>query len=182
MTPLAIAVNKRTLGIVLLKDVVKPGINDRFRELRTMGIRTVMCTGDNRLTAAAIAKESGVDDFVAEAKPETKLLLVEREKAEGRLVAMTGDGTNDAPALARADVGLAMNSGTGAAKEAGNMVDLDNDPTKLIEVVSIGKQLLITRGGLTTFSITNDVAKSFAIIPADLHRRGRRDPTRGSRS
>jgi len=166
MTPLAIAVNKRALGIVLLKDVVKPGIKDRIRELRTMGIRTVMCTGDNRLTAAAIAKEAGVDDFVAEAKPETKLLLIQREKAEGRMVAMTGDGTNDAPALARADVGLAMNSGTSAAKEAGNMVDLDNDPTKLIEVVSIGKQLLITRGGLTTFSITNDVAKYFAIIPA----------------
>jgi potassium-transporting ATPase ATP-binding subunit len=166
MTPLAIAVNKRALGIVLLKDVVKPGIKDRIRELKMMGIRTVMCTGDNRLTAAAIAKESGVDDFVAEAKPETKLLLIQREKAEGRMIAMTGDGTNDAPALARADVGLAMNSGTSAAKEAGNMVDLDNDPTKLIEVVSIGKQLLITRGALTTFSITNDVAKYFAIIPA----------------
>jgi potassium-transporting ATPase ATP-binding subunit len=166
MTPLAIAVNKRALGIVLLKDVVKPGIKDRLRELKTMGIRTVMCTGDNRLTAAAIAKESGVDEFIAEAKPETKLLLIQKEKAEGRLVAMTGDGTNDAPALARADVGLAMNSGTSAAKEAGNMVDLDNDPTKLIEIVSIGKQLLITRGGLTTFSITNDVAKYFAIIPA----------------
>ena len=166
MTPLAISVNKRALGIVLLKDVVKPGIKDRIRELRTMGIRTVMCTGDNRLTAAAIAKEAGVDDFVAEAKPETKLLLIQKEKAEGRMIAMTGDGTNDAPALARADVGLAMNSGTSAAKEAGNMVDLDNDPTKLIEVVSIGKQLLITRGGLTTFSITNDVAKYFAIIPA----------------
>ena len=166
MTPLAISVNKRAIGIVLLKDVVKPGIKDRIRELRTMGIRTVMCTGDNRLTAAAIARESGVDDFVAEAKPETKLTLIQAEKAEGRLVAMTGDGTNDAPALARADVGLAMNSGTSAAKEAGNMVDLDNDPTKLIEVVSIGKQLLITRGALTTFSITNDVAKYFAIIPA----------------
>ncbi len=166
MTPLAISVNKRALGIVILKDVVKPGIRDRIRELRTMGIRTVMCTGDNRLTAAAIAKEAGVDDYVAEAKPETKLLLIQREKSEGRMVAMTGDGTNDAPALARADVGLAMNSGTSAAKEAGNMVDLDNDPTKLIEVVSIGKQLLITRGGLTTFSITNDVAKYFAIIPA----------------
>ncbi len=166
MTPLAISVNRRVLGLVLLKDVVKPGIRDRLRELKTMGIHTIMCTGDNRLTAAAIARESGVDEFVAEAKPETKLTLIEREKANGRLVAMTGDGTNDAPALARADVGLAMNSGTSAAKEAGNMVDLDNDPTKLIEVVSIGKQLLITRGALTTFSITNDVAKYFAIIPA----------------
>ncbi len=166
MTPLAISVNKRIVGLVILKDVVKPGIRDRIRELRTMGIRTIMCTGDNRLTAAAIAEESGVDEFVAEAKPETKLELIQREKAAGRLVAMTGDGTNDAPALARADVGLAMNSGTSAAKEAGNMVDLDNDPTKLIEVVSIGKQLLITRGALTTFSITNDVAKYFVIIPA----------------
>jgi potassium-transporting ATPase ATP-binding subunit len=166
MTPLVISSQHRALGLVFLKDVVKPGIRDRIRELRTMGIRTIMCTGDNRLTAAAIARESGVDEFVAEAKPESKLLLVDREKAQGRLVAMTGDGTNDAPALARADVGLAMNSGTGAAKEAGNMVDLDNDPTKLIEVVSIGKQLLITRGALTTFSITNDVAKYFAILPA----------------
>jgi potassium-transporting ATPase ATP-binding subunit len=166
MTPLAISVQQRAIGLVILKDVVKPGIKDRIRELRTMGIRTIMCTGDNRLTAAAIARESGVDEFVAEAKPETKLQLIEREKAEGRLVAMSGDGTNDAPALARADVGLAMNSGTSAAKEAGNMVDLDNDPTKLIEIVSIGKQLLITRGALTTFSITNDVAKYFAIIPA----------------
>ena len=166
MTPLVISSNRRAMGLVVLKDVVKPGIRDRLRELKTMGIRTIMCTGDNRLTAAAIARESGVDEFVAEAKPETKLTLVEREKGKGRLVAMSGDGTNDAPALARADVGLAMNSGTGAAKEAGNMVDLDNDPTKLIEVVSIGKQLLITRGALTTFSITNDVAKYFAIIPA----------------
>ncbi len=166
MTPLAISMGKRVVGLVFLKDVVKPGIRDRLRELKTMGIRTIMCTGDNRVTAAAIARESGVDEFVAEAKPETKLQLIEREKAQGRLVAMTGDGTNDAPALARADVGLAMNSGTGAAKEAGNMVDLDNDPTKLIEIVSIGKQLLITRGALTTFSITNDVAKYFAIIPA----------------
>ncbi|MCI4343305.1 MAG: potassium-transporting ATPase subunit KdpB [Thermoplasmata archaeon] len=166
MTPLAITVSKRVLGLVLLKDVVKPGIKDRLRELKTMGIRTIMCTGDNRLTAAAIARESGVDEFMAEAKPETKLLLIQREKAQGHLVAMTGDGTNDAPALARADVGLSMNSGTSAAKEAGNMVDLDNDPTKLIEIVSIGKQLLITRGALTTFSITNDVAKYFAIIPA----------------
>jgi potassium-transporting ATPase ATP-binding subunit len=166
MTPLAISSGKRAVGLVYLKDVVKPGIRDRLRELRTMGIRTIMCTGDNRLTAAAIAEESGVDDFIAEAKPEAKLVLIQREKSQGRLVAMTGDGTNDAPALARADVGLAMNSGTSAAKEAGNMVDLDSDPTKLIEVVSIGKQLLITRGGLTTFSITNDVAKYFAIIPA----------------
>ncbi len=166
MTPLAITVSKKVVGLVLLKDVVKPGIRDRIRELRMMGIRTIMCTGDNRLTAAAIAYESGVDEFVAEAKPETKLELIQREKSAGRLVAMTGDGTNDAPALARADVGLAMNSGTSAAKEAGNMVDLDNDPTKLIEVVSIGKQLLITRGALTTFSITNDVAKYFVIIPA----------------
>ncbi len=166
MTPLAISFNRRAIGLVFLKDVVKPGIRDRLRELKTMGIRTIMCTGDNRLTAAAIARESGVDEYVAEARPESKLLLIDREKAKGRLVAMTGDGTNDAPALARADVGLAMNSGTSAAKEAGNMVDLDNDPTKLIEVVSIGKQLLITRGALTTFSITNDVAKYFAIIPA----------------
>ena len=166
MTPLAISVNRKVVGLVILKDVVKPGIRDRIRELRTMGIRTIMCTGDNRLTAEAIARESGVDEFVAEAKPESKLDLIQREKAAGRLVAMTGDGTNDAPALARADVGLAMNSGTSAAKEAGNMVDLDNDPTKLIEVVSIGKQLLITRGALTTFSITNDVAKYFVIIPA----------------
>jgi potassium-transporting ATPase ATP-binding subunit len=165
MTVLAIARNKRTLGLVFLKDVVKPGIKERLAELRRMGIRTVMCTGDNRLTAASIAKEAGVDDFIAEARPEAKLTVINREKTQGRLVAMTGDGTNDAPALARADVGLAMNSGTSAAKEAGNMVDLDSDPTKLIQVVSIGKQLLITRGALTTFSITNDVAKYFAIIP-----------------
>jgi potassium-transporting ATPase ATP-binding subunit len=166
MTPLILSRNRRPLGLVFLKDVVKPGIRDRIRELRLMGIRTIMCTGDNRLTAGAVAKESGVDEFIAEAKPETKLMVIRREKAQGRLVAMTGDGTNDAPALARADVGLAMNSGTSAAKEAGNMVDLDNDPTKLIEIVSIGKQLLITRGALTTFSITNDVAKYFAILPA----------------
>jgi potassium-transporting ATPase ATP-binding subunit len=166
MTPLIIARSRKVLGLVFLKDVVKPGIRDRIRELRLMGIRTIMCTGDNRLTAEAVAREAGVDEFIAEARPETKLLVIDREKAEGRLVAMTGDGTNDAPALARADVGLAMNSGTSAAKEAGNMVDLDNDPTKLIEVVSIGKQLLITRGALTTFSITNDVAKYFAVIPA----------------
>jgi potassium-transporting ATPase ATP-binding subunit len=166
MTPLVFAENRRAIGLVFLKDVVKPGIKDRIRELRTMGIHTIMCTGDNRITAAAIARESGVDEYIAEAKPETKLTVIEREKAKGRLVAMSGDGTNDAPALARADVGLAMNSGTSAAKEAGNMVDLDNDPTKLIEIVSIGKQVLITRGALTTFSITNDVAKYFAILPA----------------
>jgi potassium-transporting ATPase ATP-binding subunit len=166
ITPLIFSENRRAMGLVFLKDVVKPGIKDRIHELRTMGIHTIMCTGDNRITAAAIARESGVDEFIAEAKPETKLTVIEREKAKGRLVAMSGDGTNDAPALARADVGLAMNSGTSAAKEAGNMVDLDNDPTKLIEIVSIGKQLLITRGALTTFTITNDVAKYFAIIPA----------------
>ncbi len=165
MTVLAIARNRQILGLVYLKDIVKPGIKERLAELRRMGIRTVMCTGDNRLTAATISKEAGVDDFIAEARPEAKLTVVNREKGQGRLVAMTGDGTNDAPALARADVGLAMNSGTSAAKEAGNMVDLDSDPTKLIQVVSIGKQLLITRGALTTFSITNDVAKYFAIIP-----------------
>ncbi|HZY91557.1 MAG TPA: potassium-transporting ATPase subunit KdpB [Thermoplasmata archaeon] len=165
MTPLVISLRRRIMGVVVLKDVVKPGIRDRLADLKVMGIRTVMCTGDNRLTAEAIARESGVDEYVAEAKPETKLSLINREKQYGRLVAMTGDGTNDAPALARADVGLAMNSGTSAAKEAGNMVDLDSDPTKLIEIVSIGKQLLITRGALTTFSITNDVAKYFAILP-----------------
>ena len=165
MTPLVISLRGRIVGIVVLKDVVKPGIRDRLQDLKVMGIRTVMCTGDNRLTAEAIARESGVDEYVAEAKPETKLSLINREKQYGRLVAMSGDGTNDAPALARADVGLAMNSGTSAAKEAGNMVDLDSDPTKLIEIVSIGKQLLITRGALTTFSITNDVAKYFAILP-----------------
>jgi K+-transporting ATPase ATPase B chain len=164
MTPLVIAANRRVLGLVVLKDVMKPGIRDRIRELRTMGIRTVMVTGDNRITAAAIARESGVDEFVAE--PETKLTIIEREQSHGHLVAMSGDGSNDAPALARADVGLAMNSGTSAAKEAGNMVDLDNDPTKLIEIVSIGKQLLITRGALTTFTVTNDVAKYFAVLPA----------------
>jgi K+-transporting ATPase ATPase B chain len=166
MTPLAVTSQKKVLGLVILRDVIKPGIRDRIRELHLMGIRTIMCTGDNRLTAAAIARESGVDEFIAEARPETKLGVISREKQYGHLVAMSGDGTNDAPALARADVGLAMNSGTSAAKEAGNMVDLDSDPTKLIEVVSIGKQLLITRGALTTFSITNDVAKYFAILPA----------------
>ncbi len=168
MTPLVVTVARRIVGLVILKDVVKPGIRDRLQDLKVMGIRTVMCTGDNRLTAEAIAKESGVDEYIAEAKPETKLSLINREKQYGHLVAMSGDGTNDAPALARADVGLAMNSGTSAAKEAGNMVDLDSDPTKLIEVVSIGKQLLITRGALTTFSITNDVAKYFAIVPGLL--------------
>jgi K+-transporting ATPase ATPase B chain len=151
---------------VELKDIVKGGIKERFGELRRMGIRTVMITGDNRLTAAAIAAEAGVDDFLAEATPEAKLKLIRQYQSEGRLVAMTGDGTNDAPALAQADVAVAMNSGTQAAKEAGNMVDLDSNPTKLIEIVEVGKQLLITRGSLTTFSIANDVAKYFAIIPA----------------
>jgi K+-transporting ATPase ATPase B chain len=154
------------LGVIELKDIVKGGIKERFAELRRMGIKTVMITGDNRLTAAAIAAEAGVDDFLAEATPEAKLALIRQYQAEGRLVAMTGDGTNDAPALAQADVAVAMNSGTQAAKEAGNMVDLDSNPTKLIEVVEIGKQLLMTRGALTTFSIANDVAKYFAIIPA----------------
>jgi K+-transporting ATPase ATPase B chain len=156
----------RVLGVIHLKDVVKKGMRERFDEMRRMGIRTVMITGDNPLTARAIAEEAGVDDFLAEAKPEDKLALIKREQEGGRLVAMTGDGTNDAPALAQADVGVAMNTGTSAAKEAGNMVDLDSDPTKLIEVVEIGKQLLITRGALTTFSIANDIAKYFAIIPA----------------
>lgn len=165
-TPLAVAKGKDILGLIYLKDTVKPGLRERFEELRRMGIRTVMCTGDNPLTAETIAKEAGVDDFVAEAKPEDKIALIRKEQAEGKLVAMTGDGTNDAPALAQADVGLAMNSGTVAAKEAANMVDLDSDPTKIIEVVAIGKQLLMTRGALTTFSIANDVAKYFAIIPA----------------
>ena len=154
------------LGVIQLKDIVKQGMAERFDELRRMGIRTVMITGDNPLTAKAIADEAGVDDFLAEAKPEDKMALIKREQQGGKLVAMTGDGTNDAPALAQADVGVAMNTGTSAAKEAGNMVDLDSDPTKLIEVVEIGKQLLITRGALTTFSIANDVAKYFAIIPA----------------
>ncbi|MEV7972161.1 potassium-transporting ATPase subunit KdpB [Cellulomonas sp. NPDC089187] len=165
-TPLVVAVNDRPLGVVHLKDVVKTGLPERFAELRSMGIRTVMITGDNPLTARAIAAEAGVDDFLAEATPEDKLELIKREQAGGNLVAMTGDGTNDAPALAQADVGVAMNTGTSAAKEAGNMVDLDSDPTKLIDIVRIGKQLLITRGALTTFSIANDVAKYFAIIPA----------------
>ena len=156
----------RVLGVIHLKDVVKDGMRERFDELRRMGIRTVMITGDNPLTARAIAEEAGVDDFLAEATPEDKMALIRREQEGGKLVAMTGDGTNDAPALAQADVGVAMNTGTSAAKEAGNMVDLDSDPTKLIEIVEIGKQLLITRGSLTTFSIANDVAKYFAIIPA----------------
>ncbi len=165
-TPLAVAKDGRILGAIELKDIIKPGMRERFSELRRMGIRTVMVTGDNRLTAAAIAAEAGVDDFLAEAKPQQKLDYIRAQQAEGRLVAMAGDGTNDAPALAQADVGLAMQTGTQAAREAGNMVDLDSDPTKLIEVVEIGKQLLITRGALTTFSIANDVAKYFAILPA----------------
>jgi potassium-transporting ATPase ATP-binding subunit len=165
-TPLVVADGARVLGVVELKDIVKAGIKDRFAELRRMGIKTIMITGDNRLTAAAIAAEAGVDDFLAEATPEAKLVLIRQYQAEGRLVAMTGDGTNDAPALAQADVAVAMNSGTQAAKEAGNMVDLDSNPTKLLEIVETGKQLLMTRGSLTTFSIANDVAKYFAIIPA----------------
>ncbi|MBI1762402.1 MAG: potassium-transporting ATPase subunit KdpB [Acidobacteria bacterium] len=165
-TPLVVADSKRPLGVIYLKDIVKGGMKERFDQLRAMGIKTVMITGDNPLTAATIAREAGVDDFLAEARPEDKMALIKREQAEGKLVAMTGDGTNDAPALAQADVGVAMNTGTQAAKEAGNMVDLDSNPTKLIEVVEIGKQLLMTRGALTTFSIANDVAKYFAIIPA----------------
>jgi K+-transporting ATPase ATPase B chain len=170
-TPLVVAEHAagqpaRALGVIHLKDVVKAGMRERFDEMRRMGIRTVMITGDNPLTAKAIADEAGVDDFLAEAKPEDKMALIKREQEGGKLVAMTGDGTNDAPALAQADVGVAMNTGTSAAKEAGNMVDLDSDPTKLIEIVEIGKQLLITRGALTTFSIANDIAKYFAIIPA----------------
>ena len=170
-TPLVVTVRRdgeppRILGVIRLKDTVKPGMTERFDQMRSMGIRTVMITGDNALTAAAIAKEAGVDDFLAEATPEDKMALIRREQEGGNLVAMTGDGTNDAPALAQADVGVAMNTGTQAAKEAGNMVDLDSNPTKLIEIVEIGKQLLITRGSLTTFSIANDVAKYFAIIPA----------------
>jgi potassium-transporting ATPase ATP-binding subunit len=165
-TPLVVADGRQVLGVIYLKDIVKGGMRERFDELRRMGIRTVMITGDNRVTAAVIAEEAGVDDFLAEATPEAKLALIREEQALGRMVAMTGDGTNDAPALAQADVGVAMNAGTSAAKEAGNMVDLDNNPTKLIEVVEVGKQLLITRGSLTTFSIANDVAKYFAILPA----------------
>jgi K+-transporting ATPase ATPase B chain len=165
-TPLVVADGRVILGVIELKDVVKQGIREKFDEMRQMGIRTVMITGDNPLTAAAIAQEAGVDDFLAEATPEAKMALIETEQEGGKLVAMTGDGTNDAPALAQADVGVAMSTGTTAAKEAGNMVDLDSNPTKLIDVVEIGKQLLITRGSLTTFSIANDVAKYFAIIPA----------------
>jgi potassium-transporting ATPase ATP-binding subunit len=165
-TPLVVAENRKALGVIHLKDIVKGGMKERFAQLRSMGIKTIMITGDNPLTAAAIAREAGVDDFLAEAKPKDKMDLIKREQSEGKLVAMTGDGTNDAPALAQADVGVAMNTGTQAAKEAGNMVDLDSNPTKLIEIVEIGKQLLMTRGALTTFSIANDVAKYFAIIPA----------------
>jgi potassium-transporting ATPase ATP-binding subunit len=165
-TPMVIAKNGKAVGIIHLKDVIKPGMKERFAQLRRMGIRTVMITGDNKLTAAAIAAEAGVDDYLAEATPENKLKLIREYQAEGRLVAMTGDGTNDAPALAQADVAVAMNSGTQPAREAANMIDLDSDPTKLIEIVETGKQLLMTRGALTTFSITNDVAKYFSIVPA----------------
>ena len=183
-TPLAVSENGRLLGVVHLKDIVKPDIKDRFAALRAMGIKTVMVTGDNPITAAAIAGEAGVDDFIAQATPEDKLKYIRKEQQGGRLIAMCGDGTNDAPALAQADVGVAMQTGTQAAREAGNMVDLDLDPTKLIEIVAIGKQLLMTRGSLTTFSIANDVAKYFAIIPAlfvvDLSRI-RRDQHHGAR-
>ena len=165
-TPLLVAEQGSVLGTIYLKDIVKPDIRTRFAQLRRMGLRTVMITGDNPLTAKAIAEEAGVDDFLAEATPEDKLELIRNEQTSGRMVAMTGDGTNDAPALAQADVAVAMNSGTQAAKEAGNLIDLDSDPTKLIEIVEAGKQMLITRGALTTFSIANDVAKYFAIIPA----------------
>ena len=165
-TPLVVSVNKKIAGVIELQDIIKPGIQERFERLRKMGVKTVMVTGDNPLTAKYIAEKAGVDDFIAEAKPEDKMEYIKKEQAAGKLVAMMGDGTNDAPALAQANVGVAMNSGTQAAKEAGNMVDLDNDPTKLIEIVEIGKQLLMTRGTLTTFSIANDVAKYFAIVPA----------------
>jgi len=165
-TPLVVEVNNEVKGVIELQDIIKPGIQERFQRLRKMGVKTVMVTGDNPLTANYIANVAGVDDFIAEAKPVDKMNYIRQEQANGKLVAMMGDGTNDAPALAQADVGVSMNSGTQAAKEAGNMVDLDNDPTKLIEVVEIGKQLLITRGTLTTFSIANDVAKYFAIVPA----------------
>jgi K+-transporting ATPase ATPase B chain len=165
-TPLAVARDSQVLGVIYLKDIVKDGMRHRFDQLRAMGIRTIMVTGDNKLTAAKIAEEAGVDDFLAEATPERKLELIKEQQSDGRLIAMTGDGTNDAPALAQADVGVAMNTGTQAAREAGNMVDLDSNPTKLIEIVEVGKQLLITRGALTTFSIANDVAKYFAILPA----------------
>lgn len=157
---------KKFLGVIYLKDTVKPGLKERFDELRKMGIKTLMCTGDNPLTAATIAKEAGLDRFIAECKPEDKIEAIKKEQAQGKIVAMTGDGTNDAPALAQADVGIAMNSGTQAAKEAANMIDLDSNPTKILEVVEIGKGLLITRGSLTTFSMANDIAKYFAILPA----------------
>ncbi len=165
-TPLVVAKNHKILGVIYLKDIIKRGVKEKFADLRKMGIKTIMITGDNPLTAAAIAAEAGVDDFLAEATPEGKLKMIRDFQSKGHLVAMTGDGTNDAPALAQADVAVAMNSGTQAAKEAGNMVDLDSSPTKLIDIVRIGKQLLMTRGSLTTFSIANDVAKYFAIIPA----------------
>jgi len=165
-TPLAVSVDGAILGVIVLSDVLKPGIRERIARLRSMGIRTIMVTGDNPVTALAITAEAGLDDFVAEAKPEDKLRLIRREQAEGRLVAMTGDGTNDAPALAQADVGVAMHTGTTVAKEAANLIDLDSDPTKLIDLVAIGKQMLITRGALTTFSIANDISKYFAMIPA----------------
>jgi K+-transporting ATPase ATPase B chain len=165
-TPLVVSENDRVIGVIELQDIIKPGIQERFQRLRKMGVKTVMVTGDNPLTAKYIAERAGVDDFIAEARPEDKMDYIRKEQQGGKLVAMMGDGTNDAPALAQADVGVAMNSGTQAAKEAGNMVDLDNDPTKLIEIVEIGKQLLMTRGTLTTFSIANDVAKYFAIVPA----------------
>jgi K+-transporting ATPase ATPase B chain len=165
-TPLAVCRGAEVFGVIYLKDIIKPGIRDRFDQLRRMGIRTVMLTGDNPITAGVIAREAGVDDFIAEATPEDKIAVIQREQKLGKLVAMTGDGSNDAPALAQANVGVAMNSGTQAAKEAANMVDLDSDPTKLIDIVTIGKQLLITRGALTTFSIANDIAKYFAILPA----------------
>jgi K+-transporting ATPase ATPase B chain len=165
-TPLAVCRGAEVFGVIYLKDIIKPGIRERFDQLRRMGIRTVMLTGDNPITAGVIAREAGVDDFIAEATPEDKIAVIQQEQKLGRLVAMTGDGSNDAPALAQANVGVAMNSGTQAAKEAANMVDLDSDPTKLIDIVTIGKQLLITRGALTTFSIANDIAKYFAILPA----------------
>jgi K+-transporting ATPase ATPase B chain len=164
-TPLAVCQGNEIYGVIYLKDIVKPGLRERFDQLRRMGVKTIMLTGDNRITAEVIAKEAGVDDFIAEATPEDKIEVIRREQSQGKLVAMTGDGTNDAPALAQANVGVAMNSGTQAAKEAANMVDLDSDPTKLIDLVAIGKQLLITRGALTTFSVANDIAKYFAIIP-----------------
>jgi len=165
-TPLVVSVDREPIGVIHLKDTVKPGMRERLQELREMGIKTIMVTGDNRLTAATIAAEAGVDDYVAESKPEDKIKIVEAEQKQGKIVAMTGDGTNDAPALAQADVGLAMNSGTQAAKEAANMIDLDSDPTKLIAVVGIGKQLLMTRGSITTFSVVTDFAKYFTILPA----------------